>query len=94
MTRWKNRLAKLGACRSGLVTWRTGAAAVFAMSLGGAAWGGLAVEKAGLRSAPPSLFVQHVSQAGVKACATTYPALGAMVTASGTYNVASIWNKA
>lgn len=43
-------------------------------------------------SPPPSLFAQHAQQAGLKACAAAYPALGAMVASGADYNVASSWN--
>lgn len=38
-------------------------------------------------------FVQHVRQAGLKACAAAYPALGQMMAGGSPYAVISSWNR-
>jgi len=88
----RNRSKSLGA-RSGHVAWRIGLGALLLVSLGAA------IDATPLQNVPQqprpastSLFAQHVAQAGLKRCATAYPALGAMVAKGATYNVASSWN--
>lgn len=83
MTRAEGRSAMRG--RAGWIVARGSLGALLLVSLGSAA----------AQQAPPpssSLFSQHAQQAGVKACASVYPALGAMVTGASAYVVASSWN--
>jgi hypothetical protein len=43
-------------------------------------------------SPPDTPFLQHAKQAGLQACSSVFPGLGALLTSGSQYSVQSIWN--
>jgi hypothetical protein len=63
---------------------------MLAGALGVASLGGIAAGAAAVTATNP--FAQHAAQAGIKQCATVFPALGGLLTQGATYSVETKWN--
>jgi hypothetical protein len=83
-----------GSARNGKSSFVRTAAVIGVLGIfgaGGIALGAVIAKNSG--PAPQSLFAQHAREAGLKACALGFPALGDILTNGTSYAAETSWNK-